>query len=198
MSRDSETVSKNMRSIHSKDTSIELQLRKALWHKGYRYRKNYKALPGSPDIVLTKYKIAIFCDSEFFHGKDWEILKLRLEKGKNPDYWIKKIERNRSRDFETDKKLLFLGYTVIHFWGQDIKKHTDECIQAIEEDLYGLHIDEIDGELCLRLDKAKGTTYLSMFDMFHAWQEQAEKLKSGEITQEEYDQWRYNYPKNAK
>lgn len=135
MSRDSETVSKNMRSIHSKDTSIELQLRKALWHKGYRYRKNYKALPGSPDIVLTKYKIAIFCDSEFFHGKDWEILKLRLEKGKNPDYWIKKIERNRSRDFETDKKLLFLGYTVIHFWGQDIKKHTDECIQAIEEKL---------------------------------------------------------------
>ena len=63
------------------------------------------------------------------------------------------------------------------------------------EDLYGLHIDEIDGEFCLRLDKAKGTTYLSMFDMFHAWQEQAEKLKSGEITQEEYDQWRYNYPK---
>ena len=122
MSRDSETVSKNMRSIHSKDTSIELQLRKALWHKGYRYRKNYKALPGSPDIVLTKYKIAIFCDSEFFHGKDWEILKLRLEKGKNPD--------------ETDKKLLFLGYTVIHFWGQDIKKHTDECIQAIEEAIW--------------------------------------------------------------
>ena len=66
------------------------------------------------------------------------------------------------------------------------------------EDLYGLHIDEIDGELCLRLDKSKGTTYLSMFDMFHAWQEQAEKLKSGEITQEKYDQWRYNYPKSAK
>lgn len=64
----------------------------------YRYHKNYKKLPGSPDIVLTKYKIAIFCDSEFFHGKDWEILKLRLEKGKNPDYWIKKIERNRTRD----------------------------------------------------------------------------------------------------
>ncbi len=90
MSREPEIVSKNMRKIHSKDTSIEVQLRKALWHKGYRYRKNYKALPGSPDIVLTKYKIAIFCDSEFFHGKDWEILKLRLEKGKNPEYWIKR------------------------------------------------------------------------------------------------------------
>ena len=136
MSRDSATVSHNMRKIHSKDTSIELLLRKALWHKGYRYRKNYKALPGSPDIVLTKYKIAIFCDSEFFHGKDWEILKLRHEKGKNQNYCIKKLELNSSRDFETDKKLLFLGYTVIHFWGQDIKKHTDECIKAIEEAIW--------------------------------------------------------------
>lgn len=127
---------KNMSRIRGKDTSIEVVLRKALWHRGFRYRKNYKELPGRPDIVLTKYRIAIFCDSEFFHGKDWEILKLRLEKGKNPDYWIKKIERNRSRDFETDKKLLFLGYTVIHFWGQDIKKHTDECIQTIEEAIW--------------------------------------------------------------
>ena len=136
MSRDSATVSNNMRKIHSKDTSIELLLRKALWNKGYRYRKNYKALPGSPDIVLTKYKIAIFCDSEFFHGKDWEILKLRLEKGKNADFWIKKIERNRNRDYENDKKLLFLGYTVLHFWGQDISKHTDECLQTIEEAIW--------------------------------------------------------------
>lgn len=136
MSRESATVSNNMRKIHSKDTSIELLLRKALWHKGYRYRKNYKALPGSPDIVLTKYKIAIFCDSEFFHGKDWEILKLRLENGKNADFWIKKIERNRNRDYENDKKLLFLGYTVLHFWGQDISKHTDECLQTIEEAIW--------------------------------------------------------------
>lgn len=144
MSKDPAIISKNMSKIHSKDTSIELLLRKSLWNKGYRYRKNYKALPGSPDIVLTKYKIAIFCDSEFFHGKDWEILKLRLEKGKNPDFWIKKIERNRSRDCENDKKLLFLGYTVIHFWGQDIINHTDECLQAIEETIWEAQIyDEI-------------------------------------------------------
>ena len=65
------------------------------------------------------------------------------------------------------------------------------------EDMYGLKIKDIDGELCLCLDR-NNPSYLSMFDMFHAWQEQAEKLKSGEITQEEYDQWRYNYPKNAK
>ena len=79
---------KNMKSIKSKDTEIERILRKALRDKGYGYRKNYKALPGCPDIVLTKYRIAIFCDSEFFHGKDWEVLKPQLEKGKNADFWI--------------------------------------------------------------------------------------------------------------
>ena len=75
MSRDSATVSNNMRKIHSKDTSIELLLRKALWHKGYRYRKNYKALPSSPDIVLTKYKIAIFCDR--FSNSDLKMGKIQ-------------------------------------------------------------------------------------------------------------------------
>ncbi len=142
MARSQKIISKNMSKIHGSDTSIEIRLRKALWHRGYRYRKNYKLLPGSPDIVLTKYKIAIFCDSEFFHGKDWEILKLRLEKGKNPDYWIKKIERNRNRDVETDKKLLFLGWTVIHFWGQDIARRTDECIKIIEEAIWDTQIGD--------------------------------------------------------
>lgn len=147
MPRSQETISKNMSKIHGSDTSIEIRLRKALWHKGYRYRKNYKALPGSPDIVLTKYKIAIFCDSEFFHGKDWEVLKLRLEKGKNPDYWIKKIERNRKRDVETDKKLLFLGWTVIHFWGQDIARRTDECMKVIEEAIWDTQIGEFPDDI---------------------------------------------------
>ena len=77
-----------MKNIHGKDTKIEVILRKALWSKGYRYRKNYKKLPGSPDIVLTKYKIAIFCDGEFFHGKDWDTLKKRLEKSNNSEFWI--------------------------------------------------------------------------------------------------------------
>lgn len=140
--RDKEIVSKNMKHIRSKDTSIEVKLRKELWNKGYRYRKNYKKLPGSPDIALTKYKIAIFCDSEFFHGKDWEVLKARLEKGNNPDYWIKKIERNRNRDMENDKKLLFLGWTVIHFWGKDILRNTDECIRVIEETIWDIRILE--------------------------------------------------------
>lgn len=127
---------KNMQSIKGKDTSIEMILRKALWNKGYRYRKNYTELPGKPDIALTKYKIAIFCDGEFFHGKDWEILKPRLENGKNSKYWVSKISRNRERDDEVNKKLLFMGWTVIRFWGTDIKKNTDECVRVIEETIF--------------------------------------------------------------
>ena len=127
---------KNMKNIRSKDTKIEVILRKALWNKGYRYRKNYKNLPGSPDIVLTKHKIAIFCDGEFFHGKEWEVLKPRLKKSNNSEFWIEKISRNIERDDEITKKLLFEGWTVIRFWGQDIKKRTDECIKVIEETIF--------------------------------------------------------------
>lgn len=124
---------KNMQHIRSKDTSIEITLRKALWKEGIRYRIHYKKLPGKPDIVLTKDKIVIFCDSEFFHGKDWEILKNRLQKSENGDYWIKKIERNIERDLDIDRQLTFLGWHVLHFWGQDIKKNTEECIKVIKE-----------------------------------------------------------------
>lgn len=138
----SEQRHKNMSRIRGKDTSIEVTLRKALWAKGYRFRKNYKELPGSPDIVLTKYKIAIFCDSEFFHGKDWESLKIKLEKGNNPGYWVKKIERNIERDRDKDQRLAFEGWTVIHFWGKDILRKTDECIKVIEETIFELNMSD--------------------------------------------------------
>lgn len=127
---------KNMRSIKGKDTSIEMILRKALWKKGYHYRKNYKNLPGTPDIALTKYKIAIFCDGEFFHGKDWEILKPRLEKSDNSQYWISKISRNRERDEDVNKQLLFQGWTVIRFWGKEIQNNTDQCVKVVEEAIF--------------------------------------------------------------
>lgn len=133
---------KNMQHIRSNNTKIEIILRKALWHRGYRYRINYKKLPGKPDIVLTKYKIAIFCDGEFFHGKDWEVLKPRLEKGDNGSFWISKISRNRERDDEINKRLLFMGWTVIRFWGNDIKKNTDECIKVIEENIFETKIED--------------------------------------------------------
>lgn len=127
---------RSMQHNRSKDTSIEIILRKALWHKGYRYRKNYKKLPGSPDIAMTKQKIAIFCDGEFFHGKDWEVKKPKLRRGNNPDFWINKIERNMQRDRENEKALMKLGWTVIRFWGEDIKKDTDECIRVLEEVIF--------------------------------------------------------------
>ena len=132
---------RNMQNIHQKDTSIELCLRKALWKKGYRYRKNVKTLPGKPDIVITKYKIAIFCDSEFFHGKDWEVLKPRLEKGVRGDFWVKKITNNRRRDDEVNKQLLFMGWTVIRFWGKEIMKNTDECVRVIEETVFDIKME---------------------------------------------------------
>lgn len=133
---------KNMQHIKSKDTKIELILRKALWDRGYRYRKNLKDLPGKPDIALTKYKIAIFCDGEFFHGKDWEVLRPKLKHSNNGNFWISKISRNRERDDEINKQLLFMGWTVIRFWGDEIKKHTDECVKVIEETIFDIKIGD--------------------------------------------------------
>jgi len=134
---------KNMRNIKSKDTKIEVTLRKALWEKGYRYRKNYKKLPGKPDIVIGKYKIAIFCDGEFFHGKDWEKQKLKLKNGNNSEYWINKISKNIERDRKIDMELNDLEWTVIRFWGKDILKNTDECIKVIEEVIFDKMIENL-------------------------------------------------------
>lgn len=133
---------RNMQNIRSKDTRIEIILRKELYRRGYCYRKNYKYLPGKPDIVLTKYKIAIFCDSEFFHGKDWDELRPRLQRGNNSEFWIKKISRNIERDMEIDKKLRAKGWRVLHFWGHDIKKHTEECVKVIEEVIFNSFIED--------------------------------------------------------
>ena len=137
---------KNMKNIRAKDTKIELMLRKALWEKGFRYRKNYTEIPGKPDIVLTKEKIAIFCDGEFFHGKDWELLKPRLEKSNNGEFWIKKISRNRERDEEINRQLEFLGWKVIRFWGTDIKKNLEGCIRVVEEAVFELKMQEAEEE----------------------------------------------------
>ncbi|MDB2037653.1 very short patch repair endonuclease [[Clostridium] symbiosum] len=133
---------KNMKRIKCKDTAIELALRKALWERGHRYRKNYKGLPGHPDIVFTKYKIAIFCDGEFFHGKNWEEMKVSLQKSNNSEYWIRKISRNIERDEEVNKQLRNLGWSVLRFWGQDIKKDLNGCIKTIEEQIFGNKIGE--------------------------------------------------------
>lgn len=120
---------KNMQAIRSKDTSIEIALRTALWHRGVRYRKNYKQLPGKPDIAITKHRIAVFCDSDYWHGYDWENRHQRIKS--NRDYWIPKIERNMARDKEVNEMLEAQGWIVLRFWEWQIRKHLDECVDII-------------------------------------------------------------------
>ena len=122
---------KNMQAIKSKDTSIEIILRLALWHRGIRYRKNYKSLPGKPDIAITKHKLAVFCDSDYWHGYDWENRHQRIKS--NREYWIPKIERNMQRDKEVTAQLQAMGWTVLRFWEWQIKKRLDECVNTIME-----------------------------------------------------------------
>ena len=122
---------KNMQAIRSKDTTIELALRKALWHKGIRYRKNYKGLIGKPDIVITKYRIVVFCDSDFWHGYDWDNRKSRIKS--NQEYWIPKIERNMKRDKEVTAVLVEQGWIVLRFWEHSIRKNLESCLDDIEE-----------------------------------------------------------------
>ena len=119
-----------MKAIRYKDTKIEVVLRKELWSRGIHYRENCKDLPGKPDIVFKGKKVAVFCDSEFWHGYDWENQKDRI--GTKREYWIPKIERNIERDNEVNKALQELGYTVIRFWGKSILKNPSGCADEIE------------------------------------------------------------------
>lgn len=120
---------KNMVAVKNKDSNIELVLRKILWDNGYRYRKNYSKVYGKPDIVFIGKKVAVFCDSEFWHGYSWKENKDKIHS--NKDFWIKKIERNMERDEEVNKKLEKEGWTVLRFWGKEITKNPWECFEKI-------------------------------------------------------------------
>jgi DNA mismatch endonuclease (patch repair protein) len=131
--RSQETISYTMSRIHGKDTGIEMLLRRALYAKGYRYRHNSKFIFGHPDISFKGYKIAIFCDSEFWHGKNFEENKAKIHS--HTDYWIPKIERNIERDREVNEHLKKQGYIVLRFWGEEIEKDLDGCVAKVEEAL---------------------------------------------------------------
>lgn len=122
---------KNMQAIKNKDSKIELLLRKELWRRGLRYRKNDGSVYGKPDIVFKGKKVAVFCDSEFWHGYDWDHRKNAIKT--NRDFWIPKIERTIERDKEVTAKLTDDGWTVIRFWGNDIKKDVSKCADIIEQ-----------------------------------------------------------------
>lgn len=118
-----------MVAVKNKNSEIEQILRKVLWENGYRYRKNYSKVYGKPDIVFIGKKVAIFCDSEFWHGYSWEENKDKIHS--NKDFWIRKIESNMKRDEEVNKKLKKSGWKVLRFWGKDIMKNPLKCFEII-------------------------------------------------------------------
>lgn len=132
--RSSEQRRKNMQAVKNKDSKIELLLRKELWSRGLRYQKNSKKVFGHPDIVFIGKKVAVFCDSEFWHGYDWENRKQDIKS--NREFWIPKIERNIQRDAEVNEKLQAEGWTVLRFWGKEIIKDAPACADIIEMNLY--------------------------------------------------------------
>ena len=121
---------RNMQAIKSTGSKIETILAKALWVRGHRYRKNVKTVPGKPDLIFKRLKIAIFVDGEFWHGKDWNVRRNWIKS--NQDFWHKKIERNMRRDAEINESLQLLGWIVLRFWGEDITKNLDKCLSQIE------------------------------------------------------------------
>ena len=125
--------SENMRRIKSKDTTIEILLRKELWKRGLRYRKNVKDIYGKPDIVFKRKKLAVFADSEFWHGK--QLLEGKYIPKTNTDFWVNKITRTIERDKEVNKKLKSEGWTILRFWETDIRKDVCECVNIIEKTL---------------------------------------------------------------
>lgn len=131
MKKTPDQIHYNMSRIHNKDTKIEVTLRKELWSRGLRYRKNDSVIFGHPDIAFISKKVVVFCDSEFWHGFDWENRKNDIRS--NRDFWIPKIERNMKRDIEVNEALEAQGWVVLRFWGRDIEKNLSECADKIEE-----------------------------------------------------------------
>lgn len=130
---------KIMSKIKDKDTKPEVKFRKALWHLGYRYRKNYKKLIGKPDIVFNRYKTVIFIDGEFWHGYKWKEKKDKIKS--NREFWIPKIERNMQRDQEVNEALQQKGYQIFRFWQKDIKENLNSCLEEVIK-----HLENIDNE----------------------------------------------------
>lgn len=135
MARTSEITHKIMSSIKSKDTRPEKALRKELWKRGLRYRKNVSTLPGKPDLVFIKAKIAIFCDGDFWHGHNWAIRgygSFEEELKRYSDSWIKKLKKNIDRDERNNRKLNEMGWTVIRIWESEIKRDVKKCGDKVE------------------------------------------------------------------
>ena len=120
------------------DTRCEVKLRKTLWHRGLRYRKNVSELPGKPDIVFRRHRLVVFCDGDFWHGRDWEARKDKLSRGSNGDYWVQKIARNIVRDQAHTAELEDKGWSVLRFWETDIHRDPQAIAEQVEQALANL------------------------------------------------------------
>ncbi len=118
-----------MSKIRGKDTKPELLLRKALWQLGFRYRLNVRKLPGTPDIVFKKYRLAIFVDGEFWHGYNWEERKKKIKT--NREFWLPKIEKNMERDKIATAKLEAAGWIVLRFWAKEVQENLKRCLDEV-------------------------------------------------------------------
>ena len=125
-----EAVRRTMKGNTKKDTTIELTLRRALYKRGVRYRKNVKTILGTPDIAIKKYRLLVFCDGDFWHGKEYHGVK------SNSRYWDEKIKRNRERDLEVTIRLRDEGWTVLRFWESEIRNDLNGCVQKVLEVIY--------------------------------------------------------------
>jgi DNA mismatch endonuclease (patch repair protein) len=122
---------RNMQAVRSRDSKIELLLRKALWRQGVRYRLHNRGVVGNPDIVIKKYRLVVFVDSEFWHGKDWNERKGDIKS--NHEFWYTKIEANIKRDEFVNDELKKQGWTVLRYWGKDIMRDADKIALMIRE-----------------------------------------------------------------
>lgn len=133
--RTKEVTHKIMSAVKQKDTEPELMLRKALWDRGLRFRKNYKVLIGKPDVVFTKARIVVFCDGDFWHGHNWALRglpSLEAELATYSEFWKQKILRNIERDKEVTDMLATNGWVVIRLWESEIRNNLTECVDRIE------------------------------------------------------------------
>lgn len=135
MKKTKEQISFNMKQVKNKDSAIEITLRKELWNRGLRYQKNVTKILGKPDLVFKGKKVAVFCDSEFWHGYNWEERKKDFKS--HQEFWIPKIERNMQRDIEVTEELQKQGWKVLRFWGNEIKRNVSGCADIIEKTVRG-------------------------------------------------------------
>jgi len=133
----SQAASFAKRMNRSADTIHERLLRRALWRRGLRFRKNLAALPGKPDIVFSGLRLAVFCDGDFWHGRNWRRLSGQLQKRANAVYWCQKIRANMLRDRRTTRLLKKQGWSVIRLWESDIRKDPERAALQVEEAVLG-------------------------------------------------------------